>query len=106
MARKNTTGGGGTGIEESFVEEGKAVVVTASAFDTEAVAGRDGSGPYTVIDNGVILPDGSAAPIGATFCAATEKVNTHVLEQWFALHLVVRSDRITKEYKAETIQKG
>lgn len=101
---KNTTGGGAGGIEESFVEEGKAVVVTASSFDTTAVEGRDGSGPFVVLDNGVILPDGSQPPVGATFNPGHEKVATIALERWMAEGLVIRAE-FTKQFKGEMATK-
>ena len=101
---KLTTGGGAGGIEESFVEEGKAVVVTASAFDTTAVEGRDGSGPFVVLENGVILPDGSSAPVGATFNPGHEKCATIALERWMAEGLVCRVE-FTKQFKGEVIEK-
>ena len=92
---------------ESFVEVGKAVVVTDkfAKFYDNPVSGRDGTGPYVVLDNGVILPDGSLAPIGATFCAGTEGVNSLSLETWQKSGLV-QLRQPTKEFKEAIVEKG
>jgi hypothetical protein len=106
-SKPGSVGGGGGGIEETFVEEGKAVIVTdkfAKFHETE-IPGRDGTGPYLVLDNGVVLPDGSLAPVGATFCAGTEKVCALSLEQWQAAKLVRLRDA-TKEFKGDIVEKG
>jgi hypothetical protein len=104
MGKKSqVTGGGGGGIEEAFVEDGKAVVVR-DLFAENPIPGRDGTGPYVVLDNGVILPDGSPAPIGATFDAGAEQVSTLSLEQWQAAGL--EQLRVaSKEFKGAIVAK-
>jgi hypothetical protein len=104
MAKKaGATGGGGGGIEAPYVEVGKAVVVI-DKFAENPVPGRDGTGPYVVLDNGVILADGSPAPIGATFDAGAEQVSTLSLEQWQAAGLV-QLRVASKEFKGAIVAK-
>ncbi len=100
---------------DSFTEDGKAVIETGEqakrkAFD-RTKPGRDGSGPYTTTADGVILPDGSYVPAGATFDAGVEGMNSAALEGWQRSGLVVFTPRApvkedTKEFKGDLTEKG
>ena len=99
----------------AFVEDGKAVIETGEqakrkAFD-RTKPGRDGSGPYTTTADGVVLPDGSYVPAGATFDAGVEGLNSAALEGWQRSGLVVFTPRkvakeTTKEFKGDLTEKG
>ena len=98
---------------EAVVEDGKAAIVVGYVegqdfrpmFDRNPVKGRDGSGPYRVVANGVLLPDGAYAPVGGTFDPVAEKCSPIAVDDWLRRGMIVPNKQ-TKEFKGELITKG
>lgn len=96
------------------IVDGKAVIVTGeqaalAAFD-RTKPGRAGDGPYLTTADGVILPDGSYVPAGATFDAGAERVSTASLEAWQISGLVVANPNwpvvVNKPFAGDIVEKG
>lgn len=86
---------------------GKAVIDGGPRkFDLAGIPGRDGTGSYSVLLGGVMLPDGSFAEPGDTFDPVAENVAPAMMQVWLANGMVSMRDKVTKEFTDTIITKG